>query len=73
MIRHVTNLSVVRAERKPDLSDCIAVASEHVAWARRAGFTPDEVLASIGHRPGAAKPSWDFVAGVLMVTWQGIA
>lgn len=54
------------------LEDCIAVAREHVAWARQAGFEPDEVVASVGVRP-IEGCSWDEAVGVLMAKAQEVA
>ncbi len=44
----------------PDEADIIA--TEHVAWAAKAGMSPREVLRSVGYKPEIGyKPGWDEV------------
>lgn len=51
-----------------------AVAREHVAWARRASFTPSEILDAIGAPPRwFEQPTWADVELAVARAWSGVA
>src|SRR5580704_772526 len=59
----------IRAEIPGSLivaTEALAVAQEHVAWARGQGMTPVAVGAAVLRRTA----SWDEAAGALALAWQ---
>ncbi len=47
----------------------LAIGIEHVLWARRAGFTPAEVVASVGWFPDR-KVTWEEAAAIVQRVWN---